>query len=125
MARVRKETTVTDIPDQNVVYTTQDEVHPYSTLFQILNLILGFISGVLLLRFILLMTGANPAAGFVQLIYQVSSIFMAPFRFIFPSTAAGGSVFDWSILVAIAGYYLLFYLLKQLVIVLYTADTAN
>ena len=72
MARVRKETTVTDIPDQNVVYTTQDEVHPYSTLFQILNLILGFISGVLLLRFILLMTGANPAAGFVQLIYQVS-----------------------------------------------------
>ena len=46
------------------------------------------------------------------------------FRFIFP-TAAGGSVFDWSILVAIAGYYLLFYLLKQLVIVLYTADTAN
>ncbi len=119
MARTTKETTV--VTEDGRVHST-DERRAYSTLFQIMNLFLGFIQGILLLRFVLLLTGANPAAGFVQLIYQLSGVFMAPFRLIFPSTAAGGSVIDWSILVAMAAYYLLFYLLKQLVIVMYTSE---
>ena len=69
--------------------------------------ILGVIEVFLGLRFVLRMLGANAEAGFVQFVYSVSAIFMAPFTAIFKTTATEGAKLEWSILVAMAVYALI------------------
>lgn len=73
--------------------------------------VLGLIETLLLLRFILKLTGANPASGFVDFVYSVSGVLSAPFDNIFgvTSAAAGSvqSVFEPSILVAALVYALI------------------
>lgn len=71
----------------------------------------GIIGVLLAFRFILKLLGANPESGFVDFIYSISGILTAPFDNIFGVTTAKGgvveSVFEPSILVAIAVYGLI------------------
>jgi len=53
------------------------------------------------------MLGANAQSAFVQFIYSVSAIFMAPFSAIFKTTVVEGAKLEWSILVAMAVYALI------------------
>ncbi|HET8669225.1 MAG TPA: hypothetical protein VFM05_00985 [Candidatus Saccharimonadales bacterium] len=73
--------------------------------------ILGFIEILLGLRFVLKLFGANPDNPFVDLVYAISGVLTAPFDNIFNvATATAGevrSVFEPSILVAMAIYALL------------------
>lgn len=73
--------------------------------------IYGLIAVLLGIRMILKLFGANSANGFVDTIYSVSGILSAPFDSIFgvAKTEAGNteSVFEPSILVAIAVYALI------------------
>ena len=62
---------------------------------------------LLALRFVLLLFGANPDAGFTALIYTLTTPFMAPFFAVFGTTQINGSTFEWSALLAIAVYALL------------------
>jgi hypothetical protein len=66
----------------------------------------GAIDVLIAIRFVLELIGANAQAGFVQFIYGFSGFFMAPFTAILGSAKVGGSVFEWSALVAIAIYAL-------------------
>jgi len=68
--------------------------------------IVGFISAIIAIRFILLLLGANQSAGFTDFIYSLSNIFVAPFTGIFGQPTYGTSVFEISSLIAI-GVYLL------------------
>lgn len=72
--------------------------------------IFGVIGTLLAFRFVLKLLGANPESGFVDFIYAVSGVLTAPFDSIFgvTSTKSGDvqSVFEPSILVAIAVYAL-------------------
>ena len=69
--------------------------------------VFGVIEVLIAIRFVLLLLGANPAAGFVSMVYGVSNIFMAPFAAILKTQqVATGTVFEWSALVAIAIYAL-------------------
>lgn len=69
----------------------------------------GFIEILIGLRFLFRLLGANPDAGFVRLIYDWSTPFVAPFAGIFGQEAtvlsnAGvvtTSVFDWTALIAL------------------------
>lgn len=68
----------------------------------IIEVILGF-------RFLLKLFAANPAAGFTDLIYNLSYPFAAPFLGVFqqsrlPNT---GSVFEWTTLLAMLVYLLI------------------
>jgi hypothetical protein len=74
---------------------------------RIVYYVLGVIEVLLALRFVLRMLGANAHAGFVQFIYSVSAIFMAPFSAIFKTTATSGVKLEWSILVAMIVYALI------------------
>jgi hypothetical protein len=56
-------------------------------------------------RFALRLLGANPRAAFVDFVYSISALFLAPFRSIFPSYAAGGNVLEWSTLFAMLAYW--------------------
>ena len=69
--------------------------------FGLLEILLGF-------RFVLKLLGANPATSFVDFIYNLSSVFVAPFEGIFNASLAKGdvttSVFEPATLVALIVY---------------------
>jgi len=69
--------------------------------------VLGVIEVFLGTRFLLRMLGANAHTAFVQFIYSVSAVFMAPFTAIFKTTVTEGAKLEWSILVAMAVYALI------------------
>src|SRR5215212_2229422 len=80
-----------------------------------LNSVVWFIAGLIIallaIRFILAMTGANPDAGFANLIYGVSAPFRAPFAGLFgaPYTYEGAAAtarLEFEDLVAMAVYAL-------------------
>ena len=81
-----------------------------------LNSVVWFIAGLIIallaIRFVLAMTGANPDAGFAELIYSVTSPFRAPFAGLFgaPITYAGAAAtarIEFEDLVAMAVFALL------------------
>ena len=81
-----------------------------------LNSVVWFIAGLIIallaIRFILAMTGANPDAGFADLIYSVTSPFRAPFAGLFgaPITFEGVAAtarIEFETLVAMAVYALI------------------
>lgn len=104
--------------------TVSSEDKPYLMVHKVLDFILMLIEGFLLLSFIFKATGANQGAGFVQLVEGVADALMVPFRFIFPAASAGQIVVDWSMLVAMLVYALIFYVIRKAVGLAYTADRA-
>lgn len=91
--------------------SVKTDTDPKVTITNIIWYIYGLIAIILLIRFILKITGANAANGFVNFVYSVSGIFSAPFDSIFgvakSSSGTVSSVFEPSILVAIAVYALI------------------
>lgn len=69
-----------------------------------------FVAILLGLRFVFLALGAN-LTGIVLFIYNISSIFVLPFRNIFPSPRTGEFFFDTAALLGIAMYYLIIFLI--------------
>jgi YGGT family len=67
-------------------------------------LVLGVMEALLITRVILKLLAANPEAGFVRFVYNISALFVAPFQGIFPTPATQNSVLELSSLVAIAVY---------------------
>lgn len=63
------------------------------------------LEALLLFRFILKLLGANAAAGFTNFIYTLSSVPLAPFQFVFGTDSVGGSIFEWSALLAMLVYW--------------------
>lgn len=73
----------------------------------IIEVLLGF-------RIVLKALGANPASGFVNLIYTFSDPLALPFRGIFRTSVASGSVFEWSTIIAVPVYALIGFGIVQL-----------
>lgn len=74
---------------------------------QIVWYVLSVIEGLLAIRFVLRLLQANPAAGFTDFIYSLSSIFTAPFVAVFSNARIDNSVFEWTTLLAMLVYWLL------------------
>lgn len=68
---------------------------------------LYIIEGLLVIRFLLKLLGANAGAAFTDLVYTLSGIFAWPFVAVFQNTAVSGSVFEWTTLLAMLVYWLL------------------
>jgi hypothetical protein len=62
--------------------------------------VIGLILALLAFRFVLALFGANPDAGFTQLIFMLSAPFVAPFEAVFGVHRIEGATFDWNILLA-------------------------
>src|SRR5437868_4449266 len=52
---------------------------------QLIYLVFGVIDGLLLIRMMLKLLGANPHAGFSNWLYNVTDVFLAPFRNLLPT----------------------------------------
>ena len=76
---------------------------------QIAWYILGAIEVLLVFRFLLKLLGTNPGAGFTSFIYGVTLPFVGPFLNVFRITRVEGSAFEWTTLLAMAVYGLVFW----------------
>ena len=86
--------------------------------------VMGYLQWVLfalemlfLLRFCLKLVGADPTNPFAQGLYNFSGFFLAPFGGIVPSTLLGTkgiAVVEWSTIIGMAVYALVFYLVRLL-----------
>ena len=74
---------------------------------QIVYLIAGIIDTLLVIRLVLKLLAANPAAGFTTLIYGVTNPFVALFEGVFSNAQNRGNVLDLAALLAIIVYGLL------------------
>jgi hypothetical protein len=73
---------------------------------QVVWYILGLIEILLAFRFVLKLLGANPNAGFSDLIYTVTYVFAAPFLNVFHITLVAGSVVEWTTLLSMFVYWI-------------------
>lgn len=69
--------------------------------------VVGLVNTIIVLRFALLLLGANQGAGFTDFIYSVSAPLVSPFVGIFGEPVYGESVFEVSSLMAIVIYTLI------------------
>jgi hypothetical protein len=81
---------------------------------QAIYLIFGIIEGLLAIRFVLHLLGANPQSGFASFIYSITAPFMAPFANMFGQPSLAGSVVEFNALVAIAVYALIAWVLAKI-----------
>lgn len=96
--------------------TSVGGVGPAVFLARTIYFIFGVTIGLIVLRMIFLILGANQGNALVDFVYSVSGIFVAPFFGIFAYTPIYGlSVFEISSLMAIIVYILLCWALVSLV----------
>jgi len=73
---------------------------------QVIWYVLGLIEALLAFRFGLKLLGANPNAGFTDIIYTLTYPLAAPFLNVFRISQVSGSVFEWTTLLAMVVYWL-------------------
>jgi hypothetical protein len=81
----------------------------------VLFAVLAAIEGLLALRFALLAFGANATSGFVEFIYDVSYVFMAPFNGAFADRTWDEGIIELDTLLAMGVWAIGFLLLAMLV----------
>lgn len=90
-------------------------VGPSVFVARLIYFIFGVIIAFIALRFILLLLGANEGNAFVDLVYGISGVFVAPFYGIFGNTPQfGASIIDISSIVAIVVYALIAWAISSL-----------
>jgi uncharacterized protein YggT (Ycf19 family) len=85
-------------------------------------LIFGVIDGLLLIRLVLKLLGANTSAAFTQWIYNVTDFFLAPFHNLLPAIGNNNSVLEMSVIIAILVYALLAWVLARLMAIIFFRD---
>ncbi|MGB8644826.1 MAG: YggT family protein [Anaerolineae bacterium] len=87
---------------------------------QAIGVILAFVEGLIAIRFILRLFGANPDAGFAQFIYGLTAPLVAPFAGLFGTPLFGGSAFEFTSLVAMLIYVLLAWVIVKLILMFFS-----
>ncbi len=83
---------------------------------QLVNIIFGFIEGILAVRVLLRFFGASSGAPFVRWVYETSDPLLTPFRGMFPnSILTGGYVLEVNTLIAILIYAIAGYILGEII----------
>ena len=82
-------------------------------------LVFGLIEGLLLIRFLLRALGANPQADFADFIYRITTPLLLPFENLFTNPRFDGAVLELHVLVAMAIYALLGWLVTKIAWILF------
>ena len=92
--------------------------HSMTVAERVIYLIGGIILGLLAIRFLLSLFGANRSNGFADFIYSFTHPFVSPFFGLFNYTEQfGRSRFDFETLIAIAFYGLIMAVLARVVVI--------
>ena len=93
---------------------------------QLVYLAFGVIDGLLVIRLVLKLLGANPHAAFASWIYAVTNVFLGPFKNLLPTIGNEQSLLEMSVVVAILVYALLAWAIARFVeIVFYRNVTVS
>ncbi|HKV88977.1 MAG TPA: YggT family protein [Candidatus Dormibacteraeota bacterium] len=91
---------------------------------ELIYLIFGIINGLLLIRLMLKLLGANPQAGFTQFVYNVSAVFLGPFRNLLPTVGNAQAQLETSVIVAIIVYALIGMALARLITIMFSRNVS-
>ena len=89
---------------------------------QLVYLVFGIIEGLLLIRLVLKLLGANPHAAFASWDYNVTNVFMGPFKNLLPTIGNEQSQLEISVVVAVLVYMLLAWAVARLVTIVFYRD---
>ena len=109
---------VVPAPTSEVVST----VNPGRRAMDVIYLIFAVIDGLLLIRLVLKLLGANTVAGFTQWVYGVTDVLLAPFRNLLPTIGNEQSQLEMSVVVAILVYALIGWVLARLMAIVFFRD---
>jgi hypothetical protein len=87
-------------------------------LTQVIYWVFALIEGLIAIRLILKLLGANPSAGFAQFIYGITATLVAPFVGLFSNPTYQNSILELGSIVALIVYALVAWLLVKLVWIL-------
>lgn len=106
--------------------TVTRRTSPVATVERLIVFIFGLIQALLVMRIVLLLLAAREANPIVSFVYDVSEIFVAPFRgmFAMDSVPAGQAALDVAAIVALIGWTLLELVILALVRVFRPSATA-
>jgi uncharacterized membrane protein len=108
---------------QNVNLEYREALYKVS---QFIWLLFGGLEALIGIRVALLLIGANPASWFVAFVYQLSELFLWPFRNIVANPAFGNHVLEITSLIAMIVYPLIGWAIVRLIWVLfYRAPTSQ
>jgi hypothetical protein len=86
---------------------------------QIVWLLLGLLEAGLALRFVFKLIGVNAANSFATLVYNITSLFVAPFASLTGAPAAAGMVLEISTIIAMLVYLLIAWGIERIIYVLF------
>ena len=101
---------------QDLSAATSPAIKPLYRGTQIVWYVFYVVEALLLFRFFLRLLAANPGAGFTEFIYALSYPFAAPFLYVFRATQVGGSVFEWTTLLAMFVYWVVVWGVIRLIV---------
>lgn len=116
------ETTISHDPITNTTIKRQnvrngasvaDDEFALAKVNQIIWYLTHIIAVLLSIRILLLLLGAN-ARGIVLFLYNITDIFVAPFKGVFPAPGEGGSYFDTAAVLAVGFCYLVAFIATTL-----------
>lgn len=116
MQEHRHVTDGSDTPPQSEVVST---FNPGWRAVQFVYLVFGVICGLLIIRLVLKLLGANPHAGFATWTYNVTDVFLGPFRNLLPAIGTEQSVLEMSVVIAVLVYALIGFALGRLVAIIF------
>lgn len=120
---VREESHVTRGPAGAPISDSAEVVksfNPGRRAMELTYLVFGIIEGLLVIRLVLKLLGANPQAGFSNFIYGLTDVFMAPFRNLLPTVgSSSGAVLETSVIIAIIVYALIGWVLARLIVIVF------
>ncbi|MDP2665020.1 MAG: YggT family protein [bacterium] len=90
---------------------------------QIIWYILGILEALMMFRFVLKLLGANSAAGFTSFIYTITTPIVTPFLSVFRISKVGGSIFEWTTLLAMLVYLLIAWAIIKFFVMSKTVST--
>ncbi|OLC21945.1 MAG: hypothetical protein AUH80_07075 [Chloroflexi bacterium 13_1_40CM_4_65_16] len=89
---------------------------------ELIYLVFGVVDGLLLIRLVLKLLGANTTASFTQWVYGVTNVLLAPFHNLLPTIGNEQSQLEMSVVVAILVYALIGWALARLMEIIFSRD---
>ncbi len=99
--------------------------HTLNQVSALIGFFFGVLEGLIGIRVILKLIGANPGNPFASLVYNFTGLFLAPFNGLVPTPAADGLVLEISSIIAIIVYALLAWAIIRLVWLLFYQPDAR
>ena len=103
----------------------REQVGVTRKLIQFVWLIFGVVEGLIGLRFVLKLLGANPESPFAAFVYQITEPFLLPFQALVATPELGQVELETTAIIAMIAYALLAWVMVKLVRIIFLPTTTE